>query len=182
MAWDNLGNYFSEQERKFGKEKPDILIVPGSSIPYAGAWDKNPHKSNVKAREQSIKSALNNFKESIHPGGVLILTTTPDKSFARMRKNGIEVDEYTTDFEGYGKVRVREEITHEPKTRTRKWRSVLIFADGQTQTIERNAFMLPRSELMKMLKGSGFINIKKIDVPGEKGHYDGIIAELPANH
>lgn len=178
-SWTKLAGYFDDLEtRKGPNAKPSILIVPGSSIPYAGVWDKNrPATRNSAVRENEILVALHSFKESLRPGGVLILTTTPDSSFRHIRKNRSQVEEY--DAEIYGKpVTIKERITHDEKRNLRNWRTTIQFEGFEDkQVLERNAFLLPRSKLIKMLRDLGFTNVRKIKIPGEP--YDGVIAETP---
>lgn len=177
IGWNELAGFFRELVEKQGPdERPNMIIVPGASIPYAGAWDSNPHTRDPARRELEIKVALHNFRESLRPDGVLIMTTSPESSFRFVEKYGKEIDEFKSEI--YGKqVQIREVITHNPKLKIRKWRTTIEFLDsGEKQVIERNAFMLPPNELIRMCRELGFVRVRRIRISGEP--YDGVIAEV----
>jgi len=178
LAWHELPGHFRDVHRGGPNSKPHILIIPGASIPYAGAWDRNPETASPQKREMGIRVAANAFYESLQPGGKLAITTTPQRSFDNITRKGGESESFLSTIRGRP-VRISEQITHNPKERMRIWNTRIEFLDTrEVQEKTRKAFMLPPSELAQILKDAGFIKVRRVDIPGEP--YEGLIAERPA--
>lgn len=179
VLWSHLSGYMHGKTNGISADRPHILLVPGSSIPYAGAWDKNPSNLSPSKRRSEIIVALHNFRESIRPGGVLLISTTPQRSFDKISREGKEVEAFDAQLCGHPAT-VSEEITHNPKMSLRTWKTTINWKQEgwPSQEIVRHAFMLSPKDLREMLESLGFVNIRNVKINGEPYHY--VQAEVPA--
>lgn len=75
-------------------------------------------------------------------------------------------------------VEITEKVTHNKAKKLENWQTTIRFEDtGHKQVIKRNGYLLSAGELVKMMKNTGFINVRRIKIPGEP--YDGVVGELP---
>lgn len=151
---------WSELSQHFGREF-DVVMCRGSSLIYAGAWDKD----DTPDRE-AIKVAIRNFGQCLKPGGILYVDTTAEENLNRTVPERHTYPERVIDGRRVG----LSEVIHTDKSaHLRTWVTTLT-VDGVSYNFERHSYYLPHSDLLLLLSECGVRNIRKVKVPGE--HYD----------
>ncbi len=151
-AWSDLGARFSGQF--------DLVMCRGSSLIYAGAWDKN-----IKNSHDIIQNALINFYFCLRSGGSVYVDTT---TYENLKEEGSQIARYPEKCIDGKRVGFEETIFYDQKNKVRIWEP-RISIDGATHSLQRRSYYLEHEELIDMLSKSGFTDIQKIDIPGE--HY-----------
>ncbi len=163
VQWQNLATYFGE------REAPHLLLVPGASIPFDRGWDRNLRGVTGKAREGSILAALRNFKNTLIPGGVLLISTLPQTLMTEKAHRW----QYRTSLFGKYPVTLAERIIHDPRNQTTRWQVKVRWDEPRwkPRIISRTAFYLPPESLQRLLRLAGFVNIKPVSIKGESFQY-----------
>jgi SAM-dependent methyltransferase len=159
IQWSDLSKHFDQEF--------DVVMCRGSSLIYAGAWDRD-----ATPDREAIKVAIRNFGECLKLGGVLYVDTTSEENLSRSLP---EHNTYPERVIGGQRVSLSEVIYTDKNANLRTWESTLT-VDGVAYEFERHSYYLPHSDLLAILLECGFGNIRKSKVRGE--HYDVFTSQI----
>lgn len=157
LLWSQVGERWPSQF--------NVVMCRGSSLIYAGGWDR-ARKNNFVL----IEEALASFYKAIEPGGMLYVDTTSSRNIERRVEKNV--------FKGVNRGKkfvFHETVTLNKKSGVRIWKPSLAINGHPAQEFVRYSAYLPHAKLMKMLLNCGFKSVKKVKVEGE--HYDVFIAK-----
>ncbi len=142
----------------------DALLCRGNSLVYVNSWDRD--KISQKS-PLHIGETLQEFRAMLNPGGVLYIDI--------INKNEYDQPEYPV-VEEIGerwmdgkRIRLTWLITHNYNTRLRTCQSVMEM-DGVKHTYLYYSYLLRHVELLDLLTGAGFRQVREIKVEGEPNY------------
>jgi SAM-dependent methyltransferase len=152
LCWSDLKDHFAGRF--------DLVMCRGSSLIYAGGWDKG-----ATVHKDSILEALRSFYQCLEPNGIVYIDTTAEDALTDLRPHAKKYPKRLID----GRViELSEVIYTDQVTRTRKW-IVQVAVDGVKSELERFSLYLPHDELRSLMKDAGFNNVSRAEIAGE--HY-----------
>jgi SAM-dependent methyltransferase len=152
IEWNNLPLHFSKEF--------DAVFCRGSSLIYAGAWDR----IGIPTKD-SIREAVTSFHSCLREGGYLYVDTT---SVENLRNTQCQEYVYPKRCIKGAVVQLTERVETDVVRKVRKWTTKLV-VDGVTHELCRQSYYLPHEELLDMLQDVGFGQIRSEAISGE--HY-----------
>jgi SAM-dependent methyltransferase len=156
LLWEELAQTFGPAF--------ELVICRGNSLIYAGTWD-----DEAEPDRSALGTALGNFRECLRPGGSLYVDTTAGEGDGTER---YAYPERRVD----GRLVAVSEIIHTDKIRRIRIWHPTIRIDGVSYEFERRSHYLPPEELVELLRGAGFRDIRRHPLAGDP--YAGFLAAL----
>ena len=150
LRWEDLSKRYASAF--------DVVMCRGSSLIYAGTWDREARPSRaVLAR--SVESLV----RCVRPGGRMYLDTTRAEDLAapsvRSRSELVLADG--------ARIVVWEQVETDLPRRVRSWTTV-VSSRGVVHRFRRLSHYVPHDELVELLTRAGLREVGPVEIPGER--------------
>jgi SAM-dependent methyltransferase len=152
LRWEDL--------RALGKQY-DYVMCRGNSLAYANSWDETLPAASLSTIERQVRG----IAAVVAPGGYLHIDAPRTSDLA-------EVSYPERAFRGE-RVRVTERVVLSDGGR--RWEQY-VFIGAEEFAFARNSANLTGAQLIEILRGNGFTDIKPVELAGERPSYQVLLA------
>jgi len=164
INWLDLGKIFY---RTF-----DLVMCRGNSLVYANVWDAEAVCNNHSV----IATCVGNMFSTVRPGGILYVDIPSEE---HLKSDEVKTANYRPVVVDGCTVQVNEVIWNDSTRRVRKW-EVDITVNEHTYNFTRYSRHIYEDEFTDILKTTGFEDIERHNVVGERNHYSVFSARRPS--
>ncbi len=144
-------------------QKFDAVLCRGNSLIYVDSWNVE----KLKLTKKNIQKSLEEFYNILDEKGLLYVDIINEKEF---NKDKYPLTEYFGEkVINNQKVKVIWELTHDYKNKIRTWKCIITINDKKYEFVNYS-YLLEHKELINLLKGIGFKNVKETMIAGENNY------------